>query len=486
MSFKAKIAAHVFTFAVLGGFLLSATASAADSMYSPDPMLIGSRQGGTFEGLSTDPGEPLTAGSGSSCSGEGWTFDSTAWYSVVGTGEHVVARLDGAPMPAGIAVYTGGSPPNSTLLKCERWKPQRLEFHTLKGWIYWIQVGMTMEYDGYYQLSVFPKTAYGIRPTALSAQLGTTFQIGNWGAEEEETPASCSREGFGGIGDRRSAWARVDVPAFGTLHVHMTPEQTYSQEAWMMVLHSADDSLTRCAVGSSSPGVDLSEYLSPGPYWLQFTRAFSPRMDEEGSIEENWTVKTSFDVDLDVDRDGYVRPADCNDNERFTHPGAEEILDNGIDENCDGVDAKLDSDHDFVPDAQDRCPHQPTGGIDADSDGCPDSSRLPLVAQVRLALKKGSLHVASLFVRTNPGAEVTITCSREACGRVVKKVRRPRTRFDRTFDPKIPENTVVLITAAEPLHLTLSKKYRLSRKGVRLLREWCSDPAKNGELVSCN
>ena len=73
--------------------------------------------------------------------------------------------------------------------------------------------------------------------------------------------------------------------------------------------------------------------------------AISDDADTRSSCEE---------VQGDADLDGVRFPADCDDTKPAIHPGAADIADDGIDQNCDGVDAtNLDRDRDGFPRPQD-------------------------------------------------------------------------------------------------------------------------------------
>jgi hypothetical protein len=66
------------------------------------------------------------------------------------------------------------------------------------------------------------------------------------------------------------------------------------------------------------------------------------------------STDVSDQVRPDVDADGARKPGDCNDNNAAIHPGAVEVPENGVDDNCDGSDAQvLDRDGDGVPRPQD-------------------------------------------------------------------------------------------------------------------------------------
>jgi hypothetical protein len=78
-------------------------------------------------------------------------------------------------------------------------------------------------------------------------------------------------------------------------------------------------------------------------------------------------------VNLDRDGDGYNRPVDCNDSNPAVHPGAADTPEDGIDQDCSGADAvNLDRDGDGYnrpADCDDSNPAMHPGAADTPEDG---------------------------------------------------------------------------------------------------------------------
>jgi hypothetical protein len=126
---------------------------------------------------------------------------------------------------------------------------------------------------------------------------------------------------------------------------------------------------------------EVREYLlqaeGAGTIWVKSGNNASG--DGPGYGQRFDVTQPSCEVDTDADDDTYPQDVDCNDNDPAINPGATEVANDGIDQDCDGSDLDTDADDDTYPqdvDCNDNDPainpgatDVPNNGIDENCDG---------------------------------------------------------------------------------------------------------------------
>ncbi len=83
---------------------------------------------------------------------------------------------------------------------------------------------------------------------------------------------------------------------------------------------------------STTTNTDDTFTISPASAWTSGAKTLDITADD--LVGNTSVVNLSYSVD--VDGDGYVAPADCDDNVAAINPGATEVCGDGIDNDCDG------------------------------------------------------------------------------------------------------------------------------------------------------
>lgn len=185
------------------------------------------------------------------------------------------------------------------------------------------------------------------------------------------------------------------VAFLGTL----TGSALYTDERWSDPFDVSGNLtiVNRTVVDNDNDGFSVEEDCNDN------NAAINPNAAEilDNEIDENCDGIAAMSEAVDNDNDGFNEDEDCDDNNASINPGAAEILDNGIDENCDGiaaVTAEIDNDNDgfnenvdcndnnaaIHPNATDI----PDNGIDENCDGADAITELtnncPVPSQIRI------------------------------------------------------------------------------------------------------
>lgn len=122
-------------------------------------------------------------------------------------------------------------------------------------------------------------------------------------------------------------------------------------------------------------------------------------------------------VPMDNDNDGFMSDVDCDDTNPSVNPGAQEIFNNDIDEDCDGIAQMIDEDNDgfnneldcddnnpFINPGQDEIPDN---DIDENCDGLiVQSNSVSITGRI---VDRNNLGVADVMIRSSNGDVVATT-----------------------------------------------------------------------------
>jgi hypothetical protein len=197
----------------------------------------------------------------------------------------------------------------------------------------------------------------------------------------------------------------------------------------------------------------------------------------------------------DGDGDGFSSAVDCNDANPAIHPGAVDIPENGVDEDCSGADALiLDRDHDGFPvpvDCNDANPRIHPGAIeirgnkvDENCDGKADHFAL-LRSLVTTRWQFGAHFTAmqAFVVRNAPaGARIAASCKGGGCAfkgtkRVTVKRDLAPTSLLRFFHrAKLSAGTRVTVTITHAGFVGRTYAYRIRIGDLPALKTTCRNP----------
>jgi hypothetical protein len=273
------------------------------------------------------------------------------------------------------------------------------------------------------------------RSGATPIVAGGTASATNTGATlEGGEPASCGNSLYA-----KTIWFRYTAPAIGTASFSVVGAQGILNTALAVYRGNAptplgcnDDANAGTPGGSSlpptlpaGPPVDVS----PGDYFIQVGGYYDPGFSTVAARHGPLSMQVRFTEDTDIDDDGFQRDVDCNDIDPAIHPGAIEIPNNPVDENCDGITAyDADGDGALAPPAGNDCNDHDAaihpGAIDVPGNGIDENcdrvdARLPVLNvgwRMVWLPRRHTTRISKLFATGVPaGTSIELRCRGKGC-----------------------------------------------------------------------
>lgn len=354
--------------------LSASTASAApinDNAANAVVIPVGFQNFGNNASATIEPGEQLTANdpAGNGCGADGtatagaYRMYATVWWEFTGNGGPITVSTSGSLFDSMLGVYDQNT---GALIGCnddvgrfgtpDQRVTSEVTRPTIAGRLYSIQVGgcdasafscaTPTTGDAAVRVASTPPNDDRGSATPVPAS-GVLAMTNTGGTLQSGEVSSC-----GALSPyAKTIWARYTAPAPGTATFSVSGINSviaiYRGNSFTPV--ACNDDAIDGQPGASRVPQSLPEgptfAVTPGDYFIQIGGYYDDGLTVAAARNGPMNLQVIFTADTDVDDDGFSQTVDCDDSHPGVHPGAVEIVNNDVDENCDGV-AAVDADGD--------------------------------------------------------------------------------------------------------------------------------------------
>jgi hypothetical protein len=498
--------------ALAGAFALAlvcapaAHAAGSDSWTTATPLTYSVGDSADTTSFGTQPNEPgTTAATLGACP----TFrTNTAWWSVRGHGGRMTVTTLGTDIDAVLAVYVrtpSGAPGAEAGCSDLPTRPLEVRFQAARGTTYLIQVGGKAIGSGQpgdrgdVAVTAIPERPTGDdRAAALPLATNATLDVSNRGATEEPGEVlDCGAAHY--LATLWFAWT-TPVPGTAVFDADASFTNVTPGNDTVLAVYRADGFPIGCnddAAQLNGPS-RMAARVTAGTYFIQVgAHGMDNAFLGQGSVRPH----VGF-VPKDDDGDGVTDPPDCNDNDPAIRPGARDVPDDGVDQDCDGADAvNLDRDGDGNQrplDCDDNDPTRHRGAVDVprngkDEDCSGADADFPfMTATIQYAtakLGRFTLLTQLAVARPPAGASIRVTCTGPRCkGRTfTHKVKRATAKVSlvrRFRKARLSPGTVVRVRVTKADTYGKETRLTMRRGAAPTRRSRCIDP-QSGKLFKC-